>query len=152
MRKLLFALRTAAVCGCAVVMVSCASSMRKTEPRPSPSRPLSALVNGRSIFLTGKDSQGFKIMAAHPPLRTSCAACHRPDGSGGVHLPGGAVSADLRHKAMSEGSHPYTLLTVERAISLGVDNENKPLDPVMPRWTLTPRDLHDVAAYVMTLK
>jgi hypothetical protein len=70
-----------------------------------------------------------------------------------VHLPGGAVSADLRHAALvTRQRHPYTLALLERAISTGIDNDGKPLDPVMPRWQLTARDLHDVASYVLTLK
>ena len=67
--------------------------------------------------------------------------------------PGGAVSADLRHAAMvTHQTHPYTLAMLERTISTGVDNEGKPLHPTMPRWRLSKTDLHDVAAYVMTLK
>ena len=105
------------------------------------------------IFLNGKDAAGFRVLAERPPLRTSCAACHRANGSGGVHLPGGAISADLRHKALVvDQNPPYTLASLERAISTGVDNIGKPLDPVMPHWKMSPRDLHDVAAYVLTLK
>lgn len=67
-----------------------------------------------------------------------------------MHLPGGAVSADLRHKALvTDQKHPYTLVLLERAISTGVDNEGKPLDPVMPRWKLSSTDLHDVSYYVL---
>jgi mono/diheme cytochrome c family protein len=102
------------------------------------------------IFLTGKDVAGFRVLAERPPLRTSCAACHRANGSGGVHV-GGAISADLRHNALAVETPPYTLASLERAISTGVDNLGKPLEPVMPHWKMTPRDLHDVAAYVLTL-
>jgi mono/diheme cytochrome c family protein len=111
----------------------------------------SSLDNGRSIFLEGKDSDGAAITAAPPPLRPYCAACHGANGAGGVHFPHGAVSADLRHKALvTEQRHPYTQALLERAISTGIDNEGKPLDPVMPRWRLNARDLHDVAWYVLT--
>jgi mono/diheme cytochrome c family protein len=113
----------------------------------------SALANGRSIFLTGTDIDGVRIRAKKPPLRPACAACHRVDGSGGMRLPDGAVSADLRRRSLVTGQHhPYDLRLLERAISTGVDNDGKPLDPVMPRWQLSQRDLHDVAAYVLTLK
>jgi mono/diheme cytochrome c family protein len=113
----------------------------------------SALDNGRAIFLTGKDVDGVQITASRPPLRPFCAACHGVNGAGGVHLPGGAVSADLRHAALvTQQRHPYTPALLERAISTGIDNDGKPLDPVMPRWQLSARDLHDVASYVLTLK
>jgi mono/diheme cytochrome c family protein len=107
--------------------------------------------NGRLIFQTGSDSDGRQIVAAKPPLRPSCAACHGANGAGGVHLPGGAVSADLRHNALVVGQkHPYTLELLERAITTGIDNDGQPLNPVMPRWKLSSGDLHDVASYVST--
>ena len=110
----------------------------------------SALANGKAIFRTGKDLAGIQIRANPPALMNSCAACHRADGSGGVRLPNGAVSADLRHHALvTAQKHPYTLALLERAISTGIDNEGKPLDRVMPRWKLSARDLHDIAEYVM---
>lgn len=128
---------------------ACANNSAQTRVAASPG---GAPDNGRLIFLTGKDNQGFRINALHPPLRTSCAACHRANGSGGVHLPGGAVSADLRQKALAAVKPAYTLQSLERAISTGIDNQGKPLDPVMPRWKMSPRDLHDVAEFVQTLR
>lgn len=111
----------------------------------------SVLANGRDVFLTGKDADGVQIVAAKPPLQPYCAACHGSNGAGGIKFPDGAVSADLRHKALvTDQKHPYTLALLERAISTGVDNDGQKLDPVMPRWTLSARDLHDVAWYVLT--
>jgi mono/diheme cytochrome c family protein len=139
------------VCVAALAMAGC--SQPASPSKAEISTAAAALKNGKTIFLTGTDSAGFRIMAQQPPLRTSCAACHRANGSGGVHLPGGAVSADLRHTALVvDQNPPYTLVSLERAISTGVDNLGNPLDPVMPRWKMTPRDLHDVATYVLTLK
>jgi len=110
-----------------------------------------APANGKLIFQTGKDIDGVAIVAKKPPLYPSCAACHRADGSGGMKLTGGATSADLRHKSMvTDQRHPYTLALIERAIARGIDSDGKPLDPVMPRWTLSKRDLRDVAQYVLT--
>ncbi len=97
------------------------------------------------------DDNGAQIVAAQPPLFRSCAACHRADGSGGVHLPKGAVSADLRHAALvTHQKWPYTQASLERAIATGIDNTDAPLNAVMPRWRLSKRDLHDVAYYVFT--
>ncbi|HVA32567.1 MAG TPA: c-type cytochrome [Candidatus Baltobacteraceae bacterium] len=130
-------------------IVGCNSSTRSPSPRPT--FPGATIANGKSIFQTGKDSGGVQI-AAHPPaLKPRCAACHGAAGSGGVHLPGGAVSADLRHKALvTDQRPPYTLALLERAISTGVDNQGQRLNRVMPRWKLSKRDLHDVAEYVLT--
>lgn len=128
-----------------LVLLAGCSGQRTSNAAPP------ALTNGRSIFLTGRDAGGVQIHAMHRPLFPSCAACHRPSGAGGVQLTGGAVSADLRNAALINGQkHPYTLPLLERAISTGIDNEGKPLDPVMPRWQMSQRDLHDVATYVLT--
>ncbi|MBV9150014.1 MAG: c-type cytochrome [Candidatus Eremiobacteraeota bacterium] len=130
-----------------VLLAACAS--RQPIAASSSSPVLSD--NGGMIFLHGIDAHGKHIAAQRPPLRPSCAACHGSNGAGGIHLPSGAVSADLRHRALvTEQKHPYTLALLERAISKGIDNEGKPLNPVMPRWQLSARDLHDVAQYVLT--
>lgn len=111
----------------------------------------SALANGKAIFLTGRDSGGAHITASPRPLMAYCAACHHVNGSGGVRLPGGATSADLRHRALvNDQKIPYTLSLLERAISTGVDNTGQHLSPVMPHWKMSKRDLHDVAEYVLT--
>ena len=110
-----------------------------------------SLANGKAIFLTGRDLRGTAIHASPPALRPSCADCHRANGAGGVHLPGGAVSADLRHAALvTHMKPPYTLALLERAISKGIDSDGKPLNRVMPHWQLSSGDLHDVAEYVFT--
>jgi mono/diheme cytochrome c family protein len=107
--------------------------------------------NGKLIYQTGKDAAGMQIAAAKTPLRPSCTACHGANGSGGVHLPGGAVSADLRQHALTvaQKAHPYTIALLERAISTGIDNNGQVLNAVMPRWKLSQRDLQDVAQYVL---
>jgi mono/diheme cytochrome c family protein len=139
-----------AVC---IAIVACARSQVavSSSPAASPSS-WDSIANGRAIFQTGKDLEDDQIVAQHPPLYGRCAACHRADGSGGVHFSDGAVSADLRHSALVVGQkHPYTLTLLERAISTGVDNDGQKLDPVMPRWKLSRRDLHDVSQYVLSL-
>lgn len=113
---------------------------------------VNVLDNGREIFQTGKDSSGIQIVARPPAMYGRCAACHGANGAGGRHFPDGAVSADLRHAALAQGPHPYTLRLLELAISTGIDNDGKPLDPVMPRWRLSAQNLHDVSLYVLTLK
>jgi cytochrome c oxidase subunit 2 len=135
----------------AAVLGAAACSSASHGNSPANSSPATAIANGQSIFQTGRDSDGSQIVAKPPALYPKCAACHRADGSGGVHLPGGAVSADLRYKALvTEQKPPYTLALLERAISTGVDNTGQPLNPVMPHWKLSKRDLHDVAYYVLT--
>ncbi|HEV7180591.1 MAG TPA: cytochrome c [Candidatus Baltobacteraceae bacterium] len=137
---------------CTMAACAHAGSTSSVAASPKVAAPSLPPDNGKLIFQTGKDAAGRQIAAAKPPLRHSCAACHGVNGAGGVHLPHGAVSADLRHDALTvaQKPHPYTLALLERAISTGVDNNAQPLNPVMPRWKLSNRDLHDVAAYVRT--
>jgi mono/diheme cytochrome c family protein len=131
---------------------SSASHATSTPSQAAISSAATSIANGRSIFLTGRGSSGQQIHAQPPALYPSCAACHRPNGSGGIDLPTGAVSADLRYEALvASQRHPYTLALLERAISTGVDNDGQPLNPMMPRWRLSSRDLHDVANYVLTM-
>lgn len=143
----------------AVILAACSSGKgtgtAATSAPPASESPSGntdvTFANGATIFRTGRDSDGLQITAKPPSLFPSCAACHRTDGSGGVHLPGGAVSADLRHKALvTDQKAPYTLALLERAVSSGVDNTGQPLNRVMPHWKLSKRDLHDVALYVLT--
>lgn len=132
----------------AALLIGCSGQHPEVSSSPVPA--YSSLANGQAIFQTGRDFAGARIAAQSTPLYGNCEACHRADGSGGMHLPGGAVSADLRHDALIvRQKHPYTLALLERAISTGVDNEGQPLNRVMPRWRLSARDLHDVAQYVL---
>jgi mono/diheme cytochrome c family protein len=139
----------------AVVFAGCSSNAGHTTAASSVTAGPStagASDNGRTIFQYGKDSAGKQIVAATKPLYPTCALCHHPNGEGGMHFPDGAVSADLRHKALIGSKPTYNVALLERAISTGIDNQNKKLDPVMPHWKLSKQDLHDVAVYVMSLK
>ncbi len=138
----------AAAAGAAVLI---ATAFANGSPVVAATDP--ALVDGKSIFQTGRDIKGVRIAARPPALFPACASCHLPNGAGGIHLPGGAVSADLRRSALVSGQkHPYTVTLLERAIATGIDDDGKRLSPVMPRWTMSKRDLHDVAEYVLTLR
>ena len=132
-------------------LTACASHSQSEKATPAPRSTVDSLANGSQIFRTGRDVDGRRISAAHPPLRASCAACHGPNGAGGIRITDDVVSADLRHHALvTDQNPPYNLALLERAISKGIDNQGKPLDPVMPRWHLSQRDLRDVAEYVYT--
>ncbi|HZT13710.1 MAG TPA: c-type cytochrome [Candidatus Baltobacteraceae bacterium] len=140
----------------ACALAACGSQGSKAAQTAAPSgatAAYSAAANGRAIFRTGRDLDGHPILAASRPLKPACAACHGMNGSGGLHIADHAVSADLRHKALvTDQKPPYTLALLERAISRGIDNTGQPLNSVMPRWRMSARDLHDVSAYVLTLK
>ncbi|MHB1550021.1 MAG: hypothetical protein ACYDG0_04420 [Vulcanimicrobiaceae bacterium] len=151
-------------------------AIARAMPVPA-SADAAAIANGRSIFFTGKDVNGARITTADPSrFYQSCAVCHGPNGAGGVRLADGAVSARLgphahmldRMGSMSSMSSmgsmtsmssmgplngettPWTVALFERAISAGVDNNGDTLSPVMPRWKMSKRDLHDISLYVLT--
>lgn len=121
-----------------------------------------SIANGRAIFLTGEDLQGVRIATSDPSrFYQSCAVCHNPDGAGGVELADGAISAKLGARAhmldqmgsgatMDKKVTPWTPALMERTIADGIDNEGQSLSPVMPRWKMSKRDLHDIAMYVLT--
>src|ERR1700688_2478511 len=133
-------------CGCSSSQntSSTATSVASTSPMVTSATGgtmPAAIADGKLIFQTGKDVDGVAIKARKPPLRPKCAACHRADGSGGMKLPGGVTSADPRYTSLvTATNHPETQALLEGAISTGIDNEGKPLDPVMPRWVLSKRD------------
>jgi len=52
--------------------------------------------------------------------------------------------------SMNGKMKPWTLALFERAISIGVDQNGDQLSPVMPRWKMSERDLHDIAVYIST--
>lgn len=142
-----------AAAGCSSGSSNNAQAPAQPATTPVSQAPASGdIANGKLIFQTGRDAARMYIVAQQPPLHPTCAACHKPNGAGGLHLPGGAVSADLRYRALVTGqkTHPYTLALLERAISTGVDNNGEKLNFIMPRWKLSKADLHDVSEYVLT--
>jgi cytochrome c oxidase subunit 2 len=131
-----------------IVLVSCVREQATVSRSPA---SFNYLADGRSIFQTGRNIEGVQITAQSAPLFNKCSACHRADGSGGIHLIGGAVGADLRHRALvTDQKHPYSLALLERAISTGVDSDGQQLNLAMPRWRLSQRDIQAVAQYVLT--
>ncbi|MHB8462346.1 MAG: c-type cytochrome [Vulcanimicrobiaceae bacterium] len=137
-----------------------------TPPSAAPAADANALANGRSIYFTGTDLSGTRVSTA-TPARTyqSCAVCHGTTGEGGVVLADGAISAALgpnAHMRDSMGASAampgmtmdatWTLALFERAITHGVDANGEALSPVMPRWMMSDRDLHDVALYISQLR
>lgn len=133
----------------ALALAACGAQKPAATSTATPAAKIDPFANGRTIFMSGRDLLGRQITASPPAMRSSCMQCHRANGSGGMRFPDGAVSADLRHAALTtEQKHPYTVPLLERAISRGIDNEGQKLDPVMPRWRMSQSDLRDVATYV----
>ncbi|MDE3155721.1 MAG: c-type cytochrome [Acidobacteriota bacterium] len=121
--------------------------------------------NGQQIFLTGTSASGSPItyqggpswMPAPMMMRIACATCHGTDGHGGqVFLFAQSfVAPDITWPVLTgpyTDHPPYTVATVEQAITHGIDPGGNPLDPEMPRWSMSASDLNDLVAYLQTLK
>ena len=85
----------------------------------------------------------------------ACTNCHRRSGLGGAEgsvrpLP---VTAPLLFKPRT-GARPrpgYTESSLKRAVTEGIDAGGRVLDPLMPRYQLTPHDQQAIANYLQSL-
>ena len=102
---------------------------------------------------------GSRVAAMH---RLACATCHRRDGNGGrvAIMPFGTIDVpDITWPELTEFHHddeepphpPYREETLKQAITRGFNPAGKPLDPLMPRWRMSDRDLDDLIDYLKTL-
>lgn len=133
-----------------------------------------AIARGRQIYLGGRLADGTAVVAQRagvgslPPLAAACASCHRPSGRGGaeggvlvpsivgpvLYAPGRPPVAAprlqrqwLRHQTRSA----YDPATLARALGQGIDPDGQALAELMPRYSLPPQALADLAAYLGTL-
>lgn len=121
--------------------------------------------NGERVYYTGLSSSGRPIPFSGSPMWLSmhggsCASCHGEDGRGGIPMMmGTAVAPDISYHALTEESvhsedghahEPYTDKLIKRAIVEGLDPKGEPLDPTMPRWQMSERDLEDLIEYLKT--
>jgi mono/diheme cytochrome c family protein len=85
----------------------------------------------------------------------ACASCHGPTGAGRVFRKDGQT-IKVPAVTYAELSGLYTKNFDEQAraaIVKGLDEEGKPLNPMMPRWTmLSAADVDKLIAYMKTLK
>jgi len=125
--------------------------------------------NGERIYYVAVDETGSPIPFTDGPpwLAThgaSCVDCHGPDGRGGLAIiPGGGVSPDIRYAVLTGNRAParqgatvrgrlhYADATIKRSITEGLDADGRPLDPVMPRFKMSDRDLNDLIDYLKQL-
>lgn len=121
---------------------------------------------GRQIYLTGTSPSGADLTAVLgdqgaevPATVLPCVTCHGRDGRGKPE--GGIVPSNLTWEALtkpygatSPGGRqrpPYTEQRLKRAITMGLDAGDTPLDIAMPRYRLSGQDLDDLVAYLKRL-
>jgi len=87
--------------------------------------------------------------------QVSCAACHGRSGMGSAE--GVAITPPITARALltaRPGGRPrpaYDTATLARALREGLDPAGRPLDPLMPRYRLSPDDERLLAAYLARL-
>ena len=90
--------------------------------------------------------------AGQEQYEANCAACHGPNGAGGLKI-GSATSADIRAARLASVYKNDNAL-ISGAILNGKDEEGKDLDTAMPRFQgkLTAQQVTQIIAFLKTLK
>lgn len=122
---------------------------------------------GKQIFVEGRSASGSTIAArvgaadtVLPGTVVPCANCHGADGrgrrEGGVRPPDitwRRLAAPYGQRLDGGREHPaYDAASFTRAVSAGLDAGGNRLDPAMPRFAMSTRDLADLLAYVKRLE
>lgn len=121
--------------------------------------------NGERIYYTGFNDNGQHIPTTQGPVWLymhggSCVDCHGVNGRGGVPvMMGEEIPPDITYKALiiegghgeEEGHPPYTDETIKISIRDGINPGGELLDPTMPRWQMSDRDLDDLLEYLKIL-
>ncbi|MCQ4347445.1 ABC transporter substrate-binding protein [Pseudomonas stutzeri] len=118
---------------------------------------------GKRLYLQGIGSNASVVYARVgaagsllPASALPCAGCHGRDGRGRAE--GGVRPPDItwRRLTMPHGSRPdrppYDARSLARALRAGLDPAGKRLDPAMPRFVMSPRDLANLVAYLRRLE
>lgn len=122
---------------------------------------------GERIYHTATDAEGKRISFTGGPHWLSmhggsCVSCHGPDGRGGIPvMPTGVVAPDIRYDALTGKEHPeveteegeheheaYTDAGIKRAITDGIEPSGEELDPTMPRWRMSEKQLDSLLDYL----
>jgi len=151
-----------------------------TEAYPADKAPISLVELGRRIYQDGIDDSG-KLLRGESAAKivfqgtqAACIRCHRKSGLGtsegnnvvtpitGAYLFPEAVETDanatakttVELRALSRSGIPrdsYTPETFARSLREGVNKSGKAMDPLMPRYELTERELAGLTEYLKSL-
>lgn len=116
---------------------------------------LAAMVRESPTPVLGAPSMITTNLSGQQLFTLACASCHGLTGAGHVFRQEGQTIR-VPPITYSELSKTFTKNFDEQlrtAIVQGLDEEGKPLQPMMPRWTmLSQRDVDKLVAYIKTLK
>ncbi len=138
--------------------IFCGLARLLADPAPPPSAE-----RGRQLYERGTGTEGRRVPAFAgadgvplPKAFAACLNCHGPDGrgrtEGGLTVPPiawdqldtpyGATRADGRRRAA------YDEASFHQALTRGLDSSGQALATAMPRYSLTPQESADLAAYL----
>jgi len=157
--------------GCQLVAANAASA--QATPAAGEGADAAQFALGQRIYREGIGASGQPVSAvgvAQTALAgkvVACAACHRRSGYGtsegkfvirpiigpALRQEQTAAVLSVRGKARLGPSRrpPYSEALLARAIRSGLDAAGKPLDPAMPRYTLSDAEMKSLAAYLFSL-
>ena len=121
--------------------------------------------NGERIYFTGISASGHPITFTGGNMHIQmhgggCVTCHDVDRRGGIRVmprfwivappvTPAALFGDHDEDNGGHGDHQgYTVASLRRAITEGMDPSGKRLDAAMPRWSMSEQDLADLVQYL----
>jgi mono/diheme cytochrome c family protein len=126
--------------------------------------------NGARIYFTGVSGRDGPVMYTGGPefggmmmgmmnSRLTCAACHGPEGRGGVHSMHMYVmkAPDIRYDALNAmpemrgRDHRYDFKDFRAAVADGRHPDGEKLKRDMPRWQMSEADFRDLFAFLKAL-
>ncbi|KLV10168.1 cytochrome C-like protein [Photobacterium ganghwense] len=143
-------LTTLILSGCDVSINHMYTSVDKSRTYPT---------NGEQIYFTGRNQSGSQIIYRgghmHAQMHlTACADCHGIRREGGQRmypffwLTAPPLTSDALFGTHDDDHDAYTLSSLKRAITAGVDPSGEQLDSTMPRWQMSESDLEDLVDYL----
>lgn len=110
---------------------------------------------GDTITYTGGPNFGGMMMGSY----LTCAACHGPEGHGGIHQMHMTTmdAPDIRYSALNSmpeiqnRNTPYSIDDFKLEVEDGQDVGGEELNSDMPRWSMSYADVQDLLAYLKTL-
>jgi hypothetical protein len=145
------------------VLSACSSLARETPtPKNGPDPQ-----NGERIYFTSMSNRGDQTIYSGGPnfggmmmgSYLTCAACHGPEGRGGLHQMHMTTmnAPDIRYSAlnsmpdMQNSKTPYGMDQFKLEVEEGKDLNGEELNSDMPRWSMSNDDLEDLFAFLKTL-
>jgi len=141
----------------ALLLLALALAVAAEAQGPPPDDLVAA---GRRLYREGRlasgEAVGALVQGDVPVLGTqmTCQSCHGRSGMGAIEsgrIPSALTGPVLFAPDAQRRRPAYDERTLARALREGVDSAKRPIDPLMPRFRLSDRDVAALAAYLRQL-